>query len=128
MRRLKQRDYHVSNVDVTILLERPKIGMMKSQIIASLRGLLGEAVGINIKAGTNEGCDSIGANGEYGDGEYPVGYAIEAGTYKAVAGNSCKVVIERQHSQSTSYTRRFRISVDDSNVRLSGGCRWKKVG
>ena len=59
-RRLLQRGYRVSNVDVTILLERPKIGMMKSQIIASLRGLLGESAGINIKAGTNEGCDSVG--------------------------------------------------------------------
>jgi 2-C-methyl-D-erythritol 2,4-cyclodiphosphate synthase len=59
-RRMKQRNYSVSNLDVTILLERPKIGAHKSQIIASLRQLLGSGAGINVKAGTNEGCDAVG--------------------------------------------------------------------
>jgi 2-C-methyl-D-erythritol 2,4-cyclodiphosphate synthase len=59
-RRLQQRGYRVSNVDITILLERPRIGSMKSQIIASLRELLGPSARINIKAGTNEGCDAVG--------------------------------------------------------------------
>jgi hypothetical protein len=91
--------------------------------------LLGKvALTVVLAVATTKGCDSIGANGEYGDGEYPVGYSIEAGTYKAVSGGNCKVVIERNHSQSTSFTRRFHISVDDSNVRLSGGCSWKRVG
>lgn len=76
---------------------------------------------------TAKGCASIGSDGQYGDGEYPVGYSIEAGTYKAVSGSNCRVVIERQHSASASTTQRFTISVDDDNVKLSGGCRWKKV-
>ena len=60
VRRMAQRGYAVSNVDVTILLERPKVGALKSQMIASLRQLLGESATINVKAGTNEGCDAVG--------------------------------------------------------------------
>lgn len=76
---------------------------------------------------TAKGCDSVGADGTYGDGEYPVGYSIGAGTYRVVSGSGCTVVIEHQHSQSTSITRAFRITVDDDNVKLSGGCRWKQA-
>ena len=53
-------------LDVTILLERPKLAPFKSQMIASLRqmfALPGSELAqppINIKAGTNEGCDTVG--------------------------------------------------------------------
>jgi len=60
VRRMNQRGYAVSNLDVTVLLERPRVGSYKSQIIASLRQMLGEGALVNIKAGTNEGCDAIG--------------------------------------------------------------------
>ena len=46
------------NADVTILAERPKIKSFKPQITQNLQQLLGGQ--INIKAGTNEGCDAIG--------------------------------------------------------------------
>jgi 2-C-methyl-D-erythritol 2,4-cyclodiphosphate synthase len=59
-RRMAQRGYTVSNVDATILLERPRLSGLKSLIIESLRRLLGPSAGINIKAGTNEGCDAVG--------------------------------------------------------------------
>jgi len=50
--------FSVVNLDVTILAERPKLMPMKSKMIESLTNLVGGAV--NIKAGTNEGCDAVG--------------------------------------------------------------------
>jgi 2-C-methyl-D-erythritol 2,4-cyclodiphosphate synthase len=53
--------YEMSNVDVTILAERPKIAPFKAEMIARLTQVLGvPRERINIKAGTNEGCDAIG--------------------------------------------------------------------
>jgi 2-C-methyl-D-erythritol 2,4-cyclodiphosphate synthase len=46
------------NVDVTVLAERPKLKAHKSKMIKSLSKMVGCAV--NIKAGTNEGCDAVG--------------------------------------------------------------------
>jgi 2-C-methyl-D-erythritol 2,4-cyclodiphosphate synthase len=48
----------VSNCDVLILAERPKLKPFKPQMKARLEELLGGPV--NIKAGTNEGCGEIG--------------------------------------------------------------------
>lgn len=58
---LRRRGYMVGNVDVLIIAERPKLQDHK----AAMRHRLGELLGIapdrvNIKAGTNEGCDAIG--------------------------------------------------------------------
>lgn len=50
----------VSNLDITIMAERPKLSPFKSQMIQKLRETLGAASIINIKAGTNEGCDAVG--------------------------------------------------------------------
>jgi 2-C-methyl-D-erythritol 2,4-cyclodiphosphate synthase len=47
-------------VDITLLLEKPKIGPLRQQMLDSLRSLLGGAAIVNLKAGTNEGCDAIG--------------------------------------------------------------------
>ena len=53
--------YEVGNIDVTLLAERPKIKKFKPAMVVALRSMLGsEAVGVNVKAGTNEGCDAIG--------------------------------------------------------------------
>jgi 2-C-methyl-D-erythritol 2,4-cyclodiphosphate synthase len=60
--RVANAAYRVQNVDVTILAERPKLKAFKPAMTESLAGLL--HVGkdqVNIKAGTNEGCDAIGA-------------------------------------------------------------------
>ena len=57
-------------MDVTLLLERPKIKPFKQQMVESLRKLVGPSVTINIKAGTNEGC------GEIGRGEAVASYAV----------------------------------------------------
>ena len=59
MRRdLEHAGFVVVNVDVTILAERPRLSAFKAQMVVNLGRLLGGAV--NIKAGTNEGCDAVG--------------------------------------------------------------------
>jgi 2-C-methyl-D-erythritol 2,4-cyclodiphosphate synthase len=55
---VKAAGYCMVNVDVTILAERPKLQPFKHPIAENLVRMLGGQV--NIKAGTNEGCDSIG--------------------------------------------------------------------
>lgn len=58
MTRLRKAKWRVGNVDVTILAERPKLQSFKEEIRQNLKTMLGGDV--NIKAGTNEGCDAIG--------------------------------------------------------------------
>ena len=59
--RVAAAGYRVGNVDVTVLAERPKLKPFKSQMVQSLAALLHvDASRVNIKAGTNEGCDAIG--------------------------------------------------------------------
>jgi len=58
--RARRAGYRVSNVDVTLMLERPKIAPLKQQMIANVRQLLEPVAIVNLKAGTNEGCDAVG--------------------------------------------------------------------
>ncbi|MEP6592232.1 MAG: 2-C-methyl-D-erythritol 2,4-cyclodiphosphate synthase, partial [Acidobacteriota bacterium] len=51
----------VVNVDVTVILERPKIARYVPEIQASLAGALGiDAARVSVKGKTNEGLDAIG--------------------------------------------------------------------
>ena len=50
--------WKLTNCDVTILAERPKLKAFKSQMTSFLAQRL--QCPVNIKAGTNEGCDAIG--------------------------------------------------------------------
>jgi len=59
MNRARELGYGVANADITILAERPRLKAHKPAMVENLRQLLGGAV--NVKAGTNEGCDAIGA-------------------------------------------------------------------
>jgi 2-C-methyl-D-erythritol 2,4-cyclodiphosphate synthase len=53
--------YVLGNVDVTILAERPRLKPFKPAMVAALAGLLHcRPDQVNVKAGTNEGCDAIG--------------------------------------------------------------------
>jgi 2-C-methyl-D-erythritol 2,4-cyclodiphosphate synthase len=53
---------HVGNVDITILAERPRLSTFKPAIAESVAKMLGAPKEhINIKACSNEGCDSIGS-------------------------------------------------------------------
>jgi 2-C-methyl-D-erythritol 4-phosphate cytidylyltransferase/2-C-methyl-D-erythritol 2,4-cyclodiphosphate synthase len=50
--------FRLVNADVTILAERPKLREFKVKMVAALSESLGGPV--NVKAGTNEGCDAVG--------------------------------------------------------------------
>ena len=59
--RIAGEGYAVLNLDVTVLAERPRLKAFKPQIVRSLAELLRVPTGrVNVKAGTNEGCDAIG--------------------------------------------------------------------
>src|SRR5687767_2833519 len=58
--KVREEGYRLHNLDVTILAQQPKLAPFKRQMIDTLAQLLGPGGTINIKAGTNEGCDSIG--------------------------------------------------------------------
>jgi 2-C-methyl-D-erythritol 2,4-cyclodiphosphate synthase len=59
--RVHSAGYRVLNCDVTILAERPKLKSFKPAIRDNVASLLHvEPERVNIKAGTNEGCDAIG--------------------------------------------------------------------
>jgi 2-C-methyl-D-erythritol 2,4-cyclodiphosphate synthase len=53
--------YRLGNLDITILAESPRIAPFKQQMTETLLAILDSGGGtINIKAGTNEGCDAVG--------------------------------------------------------------------
>ncbi len=56
--KMRAEGFAVVNLDATIMAERPKLKPHKPAMTAMLKELLGGT--INVKAGTNEGCDSIG--------------------------------------------------------------------
>ena len=59
--RVKEAGYSVGNVDITVLAERPKLKTFKAQMVQSVAKVLGVPTErVNVKAGTNEGCDAIG--------------------------------------------------------------------
>jgi 2-C-methyl-D-erythritol 2,4-cyclodiphosphate synthase len=58
VQKLRGAGFHIGNIDVTILAERPKLQTFKPKMAESLKQLTGGEVGI--KAGTNEGCDAVG--------------------------------------------------------------------
>lgn len=60
MEEVARAGYRVVNADVTILAERPKLRAHKSAMAANLRQALGTER-VNVKAGTNEGCDAVGS-------------------------------------------------------------------
>lgn len=56
--RARAAGWTLVNADITILAERPRLKPFKPAMVRLLSELTGGA--INIKAGTNEGCDAIG--------------------------------------------------------------------
>ena len=59
--RVRAAGYAAGNVDVTVLAERPKLKPFKPAMVEAIAGMLGVAPQqVNVKAGTNEGCDAIG--------------------------------------------------------------------
>jgi 2-C-methyl-D-erythritol 2,4-cyclodiphosphate synthase len=68
--KVRQAGYRLANVDVSLLLERPKIMPHKPAMVTNLRRLFGASAAVNIKAGTNEQCDAVGR------GEAVVAHAV----------------------------------------------------
>ena len=68
--KVRQAGYRLANVDVSLLLERPKILPHKPAMLTNLRRLFGPTAAVNIKAGTNEECDAVGR------GEAVVAHAV----------------------------------------------------
>lgn len=58
-RRVAARRLMVVNADITVILERPKIGAHKAAIMMNLSRLLGGAA-VNVKGKTHEGVDAVG--------------------------------------------------------------------
>lgn len=55
---VRSAGYRLMNIDCTVLAERPSLKPFKNQIRQKLEELT--SVPVNIKAGTNEGCDAVG--------------------------------------------------------------------
>jgi 2-C-methyl-D-erythritol 4-phosphate cytidylyltransferase / 2-C-methyl-D-erythritol 2,4-cyclodiphosphate synthase len=61
LRRVRARGFTVENVDVTVVLERPKIAPFIPEMRACLAGALGvDAASVSVKGKTNEGVDAVG--------------------------------------------------------------------
>jgi 2-C-methyl-D-erythritol 2,4-cyclodiphosphate synthase len=58
---VRSRGFAVLNVDVVVILERPKLGAYRLQIAESLASALAiPADAVGVKAKTNEGMDAVG--------------------------------------------------------------------
>jgi 2-C-methyl-D-erythritol 2,4-cyclodiphosphate synthase len=61
MQLVSARGYRVVNADVMVLAERPRLKSLKGPMRERLASLLQVQLDqVNVKAGTNEGCDAIG--------------------------------------------------------------------
>ena len=62
-KRMGDAGYGVSNLDITVILERPKLGPHKDAMKQNLAELLGCDISqVNLKAKTHEGVDALGEN------------------------------------------------------------------
>ena len=62
-RRMRDAGYAVGNIDVTVILQRPRLGPHKDQIRRNLASLLNCNVSqVNLKGKTHEHVDSLGEN------------------------------------------------------------------
>jgi len=60
-KRMQIVGYRVSNLDVTVILERPKLSPIKDAMRAKVAGLLGaDLAAVNIKGKTHEQVDAVG--------------------------------------------------------------------
>jgi 2-C-methyl-D-erythritol 2,4-cyclodiphosphate synthase len=61
MARVHQAGFEIGNVDLTILAERPRLAPFRGEICSTLAVLMHcDRSAVNVKAGTNEGCDCVG--------------------------------------------------------------------
>ena len=61
MAKVRQVGLAIGNVDLTVLAERPRLAPFRGEICSTLAVLMHcDKSAVNVKAGTNEGCDCIG--------------------------------------------------------------------
>jgi 2-C-methyl-D-erythritol 2,4-cyclodiphosphate synthase len=61
MARVRRAGYAIGNVDLTVLAERPRLAPFRGEICSTLAVLMHcDKSAVNVKAGTNEGCDCVG--------------------------------------------------------------------
>ena len=61
MAKVRQAGLTIGNVDLTVLAERPRLAPFRTEICSTLAVLMHcDKSAVNVKAGTNEGCDCIG--------------------------------------------------------------------
>lgn len=61
VRLMKQKSYQISNIDISIYLEEPKLGHYKEMIRKNVAKLLNLDINqVSVKAGTNEKMDAVG--------------------------------------------------------------------
>jgi 2-C-methyl-D-erythritol 2,4-cyclodiphosphate synthase len=61
MAKVRQAGFAIGNVDLTILAERPRLAPFRNEICSTLAVLMHcDKSAVNVKAGTNEGCDCVG--------------------------------------------------------------------
>lgn len=62
-RRMREAGYDIGNLDVTVILQRPKLSPHKGTMKANLAELLGcEVSAVNLKGKTHERVDALGEN------------------------------------------------------------------
>jgi 2-C-methyl-D-erythritol 2,4-cyclodiphosphate synthase len=58
---VRAHGYSIANIDATVILEKPKIGPRKREIVAAIAALLDLDVGqVNVKGKTHENVDAVG--------------------------------------------------------------------
>lgn len=63
VRRMREAGYAIGNLDVTVILQKPKLGPHKQTIRETLAGLLGcDLSQVNLKGKTHEHVDALGEN------------------------------------------------------------------
>jgi len=61
LRRMRARSFAISNLDATVICERPKIGPRKAELVSTIAGLLGvPSERVNVKGKTHEKVDAVG--------------------------------------------------------------------
>jgi 2-C-methyl-D-erythritol 2,4-cyclodiphosphate synthase len=59
MERVRSRNMRIVNIDLTVLAEQPRLSPYREQMRQVIARLT-DCPQVNIKAGTNEGCDAVG--------------------------------------------------------------------
>ncbi len=60
---IKKKGYRISNIDVTVIMEMPRLAPYAEQMVSNIAGVLDIACeNVNIKAKTNEGMGFVGRN------------------------------------------------------------------